>query len=242
MLRAMPIATRSRIRGVTLIELLVGTAVGIIVVSALVAFIVSSVQANSENLRSIRLTQELRALTELIGREIRRARHVSAPDLLTAIGQDPLPITVTQFSGVLVDDNADEDCIEFSYFIPDDGDPNSDRRPGRIIWLEDERINVARYDAGDIPANLGDFCSGVTRGDSEPISSEEIRITAFNLETSDGACLDTDPAVNNSCAGINLRIEGRLGTGANEIVRTFGQRIRIRSAANPPPVAPPPSP
>ncbi len=230
----MPTATRSRIRGVTLIELLVGMAVGIIVVSALVAFIVSSVQANSENLRSIRLTQELRALTELIGREIRRARHVSAQELLTAIGQDPLPTAVTQYSGILIDDNGDEDCIEFSYFIPDDRDPSSDRRPGRIIWLEDERIRVARYPVGDIPADLGDFCSGAPPGDSEPISSEEIRITAFNLETSDAACLNPDPVENVNCSGLNLLIEARLGSGANEIVRTFGQRIRVRSSANPP--------
>lgn len=228
-----------RANGFTLVELLVGMAVGIIVIGAAVAFIVSSVRANSENLRSIRLTQELRALTELIGREIRRARHVAAPDLLAAIGQDPLPASVTQYNGVLARDNGNADCIEFSYFIPDDDDPNTDFRPGRIIWLENDRINVARYGAGDIPTALTDFCAGPPPGTAEPISSAEVRITAFDLDGSDAACFSTVQAVNVNCQAINLRIEGRLGTGADEIVRSFGQRVRIRSSANPPP---PPSP
>lgn len=226
--------------GFTLVELLVGMAVGIIVIGAAVAFIVSSVRANSENLRSIRLTQELRALTELVGREIRRSRHVASPDLLAAIGQNPLPASVMQYNGVLVRDNGDTDCIEFSYFIPDDNDPNTDFRPGRIIWLENARINVARYPNTDIPASLTDFCAGAPPGTAEPVSSAEVRITAFNLDGSDATCFSTDPTVNVNCNAINLRIEGRLGTGADEIVRTFGQRIRIRSSANPPP--PPPSP
>ncbi|MDZ4350919.1 MAG: hypothetical protein U1A22_15440 [Xanthomonadaceae bacterium] len=236
----MPPATRSRIRGVTLIELLVGTAVGIIVVSALVAFIVSSVQANSENLRSIRLTQELRALTELIGREIRRARHVSAPDLLAAVGATPLPPEVTQFSGVRVLNNGSTDCIEFAYFIPDDGDANSDPRPGRRIWLDGatNRINVARYPAANIPGALTGYCTGGAPGTVQPISSPEIRITRLEFDGSDAGCFATDNT-NNTCAGINLLIEARIGAGANEIVRSFGQRIRIRSSANPPPVATP---
>lgn len=236
---ASPSSARHPARGFTLIELLVGMAVGIIVVSALVAFIVSSVQANSENLRSIRLTQELRALTEVVGREIRRARYVSADDLLAAVGQDPLPPAVTQFRGVLARDNGNADCIEFSYFVPDDNDPNTDPRPGRIIWLENERINVARYDVSDIPAALTGFCAGAPPGDSLPISSPEVRVTAFNLDGSDAACFSTDPVANINCAAINLSITAELGAGANLVSRSFGQRIRIRSSANPPP--PPPA-
>lgn len=225
--------------GVTLVELLVGMAVGVIIVGALVAFIVSSVRANSENLRSIRLTQELRALSELIGREIRRARHVSAPALLAAVGQDPLPLAVTQFSGLLTVDNGNADCIEFSYFVPDDGDPNSDLRPGRRIWLDgNQRIQVARYPAANIPAALGGFCAGAAPGASAPISSPEVRITRLDFDGSDAGCFDTVVANNAACSAINVLIEGRIGAGDNEVVRVFGQRVRIRSSVNPPP--PPP--
>jgi type II secretory pathway pseudopilin PulG len=241
----MPIATRSRIRGVTLIELLVGMAVGIIVVSALVAFIVSSVQANSENLRSIRLTQELRALTEVVGREIRRARYVPAADLLDAVGVDPLPMEVTRFGGVVVLDNGVSDCIEFTYGT--DGGPiiglHDGQGEGRRFWLDtnDNRIWGSRvlYGVGTPTPALTAYCTGGTPAGAVAISSPEIRITAFELgdpavaNSTDQQCFNTD-ATNSSCNIVDLQITGEIGPPDDTISRTFGQRIRIRSSANPP--------
>lgn len=64
-----------RISGFTLIELMIAMSIGLIVIGSAIALMVSVMRANSENMQSTRLTQELRALTDIVARELRRARY-----------------------------------------------------------------------------------------------------------------------------------------------------------------------
>jgi len=66
-------------RGFTLVELMVALALGLLVVSAVVAFVVALVRANGEIVSSARLDQELRATMALIAADLRRARGVDDP-------------------------------------------------------------------------------------------------------------------------------------------------------------------
>lgn len=70
---------RYRQTGVSLIELMVGLAVGLIVVAAAIALIVSLMRSNSDSIRSVRLSQELRALSDIAAMEIRRSRSLLDP-------------------------------------------------------------------------------------------------------------------------------------------------------------------
>src|SRR6476619_8149081 len=68
-----------RARGFSLIELMVAMVVGMIVVGAVLALVVSIMKSNRQTLQSTRLNQEMRATLAVIASEMRRARSVTDP-------------------------------------------------------------------------------------------------------------------------------------------------------------------
>jgi len=66
-------------RGVTIIELLVGLAVGILVVGGAITMYVSSIQSSNETLSATKLNQELAALMNVISNDARRAGYWESP-------------------------------------------------------------------------------------------------------------------------------------------------------------------
>lgn len=67
-----------RAAGFSLVELMIALVVGLIVLGAVLTFTVTMLRSYSENIRSTRLTQELRTSMNLISRELRRAGFDSA--------------------------------------------------------------------------------------------------------------------------------------------------------------------
>jgi len=65
--------------GFSLIELMVALVVGLIVIGAVLALIVSMIRANNQTIQATRLTQELRATAMVIAADLKRARGVSDP-------------------------------------------------------------------------------------------------------------------------------------------------------------------
>lgn len=59
--------------GFSLVELMIALVVGLIVLGAVLTFTVTMLRSYSENIRSTRLTQELRTSMNVISREVRRA-------------------------------------------------------------------------------------------------------------------------------------------------------------------------
>jgi len=64
-----------RMRGFSLVELMVGLVLGLIVSGAVLAFTMSTFKSNSDYVRSTRLSQDLRNTMDLITRELRRAGY-----------------------------------------------------------------------------------------------------------------------------------------------------------------------
>jgi prepilin peptidase dependent protein B len=65
--------TKYKQRGFTLIELMISIVIGLIVLAAVISMFVTMIKSDNDNLKSIRLNQELRAAMSLITRNIRRA-------------------------------------------------------------------------------------------------------------------------------------------------------------------------
>lgn len=216
----------SRHAGFSLVELLVGMAVGLIVLAAALAFISSSLQANSDMLRSIRLNQELRALTEIVAREVRRARFrdLSVTDIVQGPGSTPSP-----FNDVCIDGacNADAtgECLRFSYEPVEELQAKADLPAGRAFWRDTQ--SIGGVDRGRVFAARAAIPIACANGAA--ISSPEVDITRF------------DVTYNNTQSIVDLLIEGRLVNDPDGIVRGLSQRIRIRSSTVPvtaPPVTP----
>jgi prepilin-type N-terminal cleavage/methylation domain-containing protein len=94
--------------GFTLIELMVAITLGLIVIGSLVAFTVSTVRANNENVRMTRLTQDLRTSMNLAVREVRRSGYDATSVTRALTTEDP-----SNFLDLTVDE--DTDCVTYTY-------------------------------------------------------------------------------------------------------------------------------
>lgn len=63
----------NRHRGFTLIELMVSLVLGLVVIGGVMGVFISTYQANAQNIKAIRLNEEMRAVMSMITRDVRRA-------------------------------------------------------------------------------------------------------------------------------------------------------------------------
>ena len=97
-----------RMRGFTLVEMMIAMLLGVIVVGAVGAFAVSSVRAYADNMNSSRMTRDLRTGMTLVVRELRRAGYDDK-----AVTRTLTSTTPTQFGAITVD--AAKECVLYQY-------------------------------------------------------------------------------------------------------------------------------
>lgn len=190
------------VSGFTLIELMVAMVVGLVVVLAAVTFIVSVARANSEDIQVTRLNQELRSLSEVISRELRRARYVADPIALAGQG----PSVTAPHDAVNI--SANRSCVTFSYDDP----PN----PGAPVTRSIHLVNGGVFMSSD-----GTACSGGVQ-----ISSPQVVITALQFTPQpNAAALQADLQVDQVITGQLSDAKPPLDT----VSRTFRHTIYLRS-------------
>src|SRR5688572_4073809 len=89
---------RPRSEGFGLVELMIATAVGILLSTAVIAFMLASMRSNGEYVQSVRLSQELRNTLDLVSRDLSRAGYNDR-----SLALDSLPIS-SPFAPVFVKD------------------------------------------------------------------------------------------------------------------------------------------
>lgn len=141
--------------GLSLIELMIGMAVGLIVIVAAIAVVVSLMQANNESIRSMRLSQEMRAVADIVAMEVRRARSLDDP--LANVGQGATAYTTCN----AITPSADGKCLLFGYNCnPDDGKGNfrAIRQTGSsLILVESDEALTCATTIGEVPLNSDDL-------------------------------------------------------------------------------------
>ncbi|MDQ3040081.1 MAG: prepilin-type N-terminal cleavage/methylation domain-containing protein [Pseudomonadota bacterium] len=95
--------------GYSLVELMVAMALGLIVIGAVIALVLSMMRANNQTIAATRLTQELRATAALMSADLRRAGGVTDP-LTSATSNGGQPDTT-----LAVITTATPGCIQYSY-------------------------------------------------------------------------------------------------------------------------------
>ncbi|MGI8561471.1 MAG: PilW family protein [Luteimonas sp.] len=93
-------------QGFSLIELMIALVAGLIVIGAVLAFTVATVRAYSENIRSTRLTQDLRSGMNVVQRELRRAGFDAVAT--TRVLTDTNPSEFTELT-------VDGECVIYRY-------------------------------------------------------------------------------------------------------------------------------
>lgn len=237
---------RIRPSGFSLIEVMISVALGLILIGSVLTLVVASLQSNADTIRSTRLTQELRTLVEVIGREAERARFMADP--LANIGNppDPLDPTVgaTNPNGLI--DDSTPGCLAFSYFEPAGSGTNNTAvtfqlRNGAIFVGRQEDAALVTWTDPD--GNDRERTEHIPCGDASinvRLSSPEVVVTEFDVDVLD----DADTVSNaDGTAGTDgwvdcdqpdsilvLEISGRFAAGNDTFVRKVADRIRIGSA------------
>lgn len=102
-------------KGFSLIEMMVGLAIGLIIVGAAATVYVNSIRSGSDTLRSAKLNMELRGAMDIMVAEIRRAGHFN----MATPSTNPFTQATTNLS------NPSANCILFSYDADGSGTTNT---------------------------------------------------------------------------------------------------------------------
>lgn len=202
--------------GFSMIELMIGLAIGLIISGAVVAFIAATLQSNSETIRSMKLNHELRALTELIARDIRRARGMEDP--LANIGSNcsTTPGAANECAGLAFNtiNTATAGCILYAYDSPD----NNNFRAVRLS--ESGGIGSVRFDRSTTARTCN---SGGTQISSNLIDIETLTFTNCTYVN---AATGTTVTLNDC---IDITLSGRMVNDTDNITHTYRTSVGVRS-------------
>lgn len=143
-----------------MVELMVAMVLGLIVIGAVIALVLSMIRANNQTIAATRLTQELRATAALMAADLRRAGGLEDP-LTSATADDGDPdnpfATIT---------TATPGCIQYAYADAEGGNFHSIFLANNAVYMK------AGATAGDAD------CTAAT--DSR-LSSNQVTITGLTF-------------------------------------------------------------
>lgn len=177
-----PRASRRHEGGLSLVELLVGVAVGLVVLAGAITVLAKISFSGLENTRSMKLSQQVRENLDFIRRDLQRAGYVAAwqPGMdwtnsaaktamaaeIAAFGTITLAGTCTDTDG----DGANEcTCVAYSYDDNEDGDQDA---PDELFGFQ---LNGTALQSG-----TGVDCAGA--GTWSDISEGSVTITQLTFE------------------------------------------------------------
>jgi type II secretory pathway component PulJ len=151
-------------KGFSLVELMVGSVLGLIVVGAVIALVLSMMRSNRQTLQSTRLNQELRASLAVIAGDLKRARGVDDPfTVATAAGGNAYEVI----------DSSTDGCIRYAYSGGPGGDWRSiyrDTTNNRLI------LAAAATQAGATCTTTGNV-----------LGSPQVAVTDFDIQQQDAS-------------------------------------------------------
>ncbi|MDD2545474.1 MAG: hypothetical protein PHI55_04230 [Burkholderiaceae bacterium] len=219
---------RSRMRGLSMLELLIGAALGLLVVAAAGTIAVGSVTSTRRQLVEARLEQDVRSAVEVIEREVRRSGYwanalyegrkptaaatavVNNPHAsLVLTGSSQLDYT---YSSKVLDNQATSDEL-FSVRLNSDTQGLEVRRDAQGAWQP-----------------LTDADSLKVEAFSVALDSQRSRSTPATTSCS-CTCSVTTPAP--VCRGVSVRVYTIALTGASRsdatLKRTLSSTVRVRN-------------
>ena len=146
--------SRKKSLGMSLVELMIAMAIGLVVIGSVLAFTLSSLTSNTEYVQATRLSQELRNSMDFVSRELRRSGYdqntgskiaslttsstnIASPFARISI-KDVSPLVVIGTPSTAV--NADDDgCVIYAY----DRNDNGVGTPG-VVDLDNGEIRALR--------------------------------------------------------------------------------------------------
>ena len=196
--------TRKQQAGVTLVELMIGLLVGLIVVAAGTNIFSTSIRGQTDNINLIRLNQDMRAMMDIMARDIRRAGFVTSdPEAnLTSLRNNPF------FNGVFTDIAVQDEgaCIVYAYNRDDDvnNDGVTDETPSAVdsnerlgFSLSEGRLRIRLSGATNEDCSDGSW-QNITEPEVEiteltfRLTSTPLNVTSMATDTDNDGCYNGD--------------------------------------------------
>jgi prepilin-type N-terminal cleavage/methylation domain-containing protein len=233
-----------RMRGFSLVELMVGLVVGLIVSGSILAFTMSSFKSNGDYVRSTRLSQELRNTMELVTRELRRAGYdENALSYLAKGSGSPFSHLALATAGA---SSGTYKCVIYAYdrdgagFQPGTIDlGNKEVRGLRVATRSVNSRNVGVVEYAESAAGVQPACNGAspdytvypatcnaTSGWCPLTDGRTIDITKFEL-TDHRSIVGAAPT-QIQLRDIDISLVGRLA-GSTDFTRGMQSSVRVRS-------------
>lgn len=143
--------------GFSLVELMIAMVVGLIVVGAVLALVVSMIRANNQTIQATRLTQELRATAAVIASDLKRAKGVDDPFAAAKAGNNFA--TFSPASG------ATDVCVRYGYAGASGGGYHA-------IHLNNSKVVM-------VTANT--YAGATCTAAGQQLSSTQVNITALSF-------------------------------------------------------------
>ncbi|HZW74508.1 MAG TPA: hypothetical protein VFF43_13225 [Caldimonas sp.] len=199
---------RTRVRGLSIVELLVATAIGLVVVAAAGAIVLAQHAAARKLQAETRLMHDLRTAADLVARDLRRAGHWSAA-ATSAVRRGDAPAAVNPHAA-LAPASAAASEIALSFSTSDDGD----------LAIVDDRDRFGfRLRGGAIEMQLG------ARNWQTLTDSGTLVVTAFAVEPRIDE-ISLDAFCERPCAATGATCPPR------QQVRSFAITLAARSATD----------
>jgi type IV pilus assembly protein PilW len=144
-------------RGFSLVELMIALVVGLIVMGAVLALIVSMMRANNQTIQATRLTQELRATAAVIASDLKRAKGVDDPFAAAKAGND--------FADLSPASGATDVCVRYGYAGASGGGYHA-------IHLNNSKVVMVTADT-----YAGATCTAA----GQQLSSEQVNVTRLTF-------------------------------------------------------------
>lgn len=242
--------------GVSLVELMIGSAIGLIVIGGVVAMYATTVKSGGDSLKAARLDQELRAVMEIMNRDIRRAGYlgVDPEDTDIATAGDPEAAYIAALTGnpfmqagndITVSAATGEtanSCITYSYDLNGNrtvgvgsGTAGTGEDSGTIVEQFGFRLQQGAIDMRSGRSGGGDTTFTCNSGTWEAITDSAIQITGLtftlstttnNLSSPGNAC-----GSGNTCQDVRevaIVLSGEL-SGDASVSETISSTVKIRN-------------
>lgn len=228
-------AQAKRQRGFTLAELTVAMAVGLVVLAGATSALVASNNNNLDNLRLIRLNQELRSLAGLMAADIRRAGYNGGAIALTGQGST----TPSPFETVTIGTMSTAgDCILYSY---DDSSSTALPSPNSDGTLNGNEYYGFRLNGNTVQrlsaSSAGTCASGTWQALSDP---NDVVVTALSFTLTDNEICNATLYSGMHVQTVTISITARpaniadmaIARTVTESVRTRNERYQYHAAGN----------
>lgn len=230
-----PARPRARQRGLSLVELMVGIAIGLFVVAAGILGVTTSLRENRQLLLEARLQQDLRAAMDLITRDTRRAGYwgnsvAGIPTAAASATSNPhaaitvstMPTRPTPVASTTPVSLTGEAASEISYRWDEDGDGSLDSDETYAFGMNEGKIRMRIGGGG---------WQYVTDSAAMEITSFSVTPAMTWLPLYDKCASACDPTAQN-CPELAIRtlaVEIAARSPDGSVQRTLRSNVRVRN-------------